>query len=147
MMQKRYRKASWKERSRLLDEIQVVTQLLPKSLLRLMKGELVRKQRRRRYSPEVDDALRVITESLDYICPQRLQPNLVWISQHLAQHGKLEVEDDLIAQLSRISVSTVGRILRPIRQDQPRLPRRKRPSRPKGLLAAIPTKRIPLDEQ
>ena len=51
MMQKRYRKASRKERSRLLDEIQVVTQLHRKSLLRLMKDEMVRKPKTRRKSP------------------------------------------------------------------------------------------------
>lgn len=151
MMQKRYRKAGRPERSQLLGEMQIVTQFHRKSLVRLMKGELTRKPRRRqrgrKYGPEVDDALRVIAESLDYICAERLQPTLVWMSQHLAEHDELEVDDALIAQLSRISVSTVGRILRRIRQDQPHLPRRKRPRQVRGVLADIPTKRIPWDEQ
>ena len=79
MMQKRYRKAGRPERSQLLAEMQTVTQLHRKSLVRLLKGELIRKPRRRqrgrKYGPEVDDALRVIAESLDYICAQRLQGN------------------------------------------------------------------------
>ena len=86
MMQKRYRKASRPERSQLLAEMQTVTQLHRKSLLRLMKGQPSRQSRRRQrgrmYGPEVDDALRVIAESLDYICAERLQGNLVWMSQH-----------------------------------------------------------------
>ena len=28
----------------------------------------------------VDDALRVIAESMDYICAERLTPNLVWLA-------------------------------------------------------------------
>ena len=48
--------------------------------LRLMKWPLIRKQRRkqrgRTYGPQVDDALRVIAESLDYVCAERLTPNL-----------------------------------------------------------------------
>jgi hypothetical protein len=37
----------------------------------------------------VDDALRVIDESFDYICPDRLTPNLVWMARHLDRHGEL----------------------------------------------------------
>ena len=40
---------------------------------------------------EVDDALRIITESSDYLCAERLTLNLVWTATHLAAHGELEV--------------------------------------------------------
>ncbi len=78
---------SKRERSRLLDEMEEVTELHRKSLIRLMRGRLERKRRRRQrgrtYGAEVDDALRVISESMDDICAERLQPNLVWIASIL----------------------------------------------------------------
>ena len=47
----------------------------------------------------VDDALRVIWESLDYICAERLTPALVLTAQQLVAHGELVVTDALLAQL------------------------------------------------
>ena len=149
-MQERYLQADRKERGRLLDEMEIVTGLHRKSLIRLMKGSLTRKARRRQrgrtYGPEVDDALRVIAESMDYICAERLTPNLTWLARHLAAHGELALSPQLLAQLARISVSTVERILTRIRQDEPRLPRRG-PKHRNRLLRDVPMKRIPWQEQ
>jgi hypothetical protein len=149
-MQERYLQADRKERGQLLDEMETVTELHRKSLIRLMKGSLARRPRRRQrsrtYGPEVDDALRVIAESTDYICAERLTPNLVWLATHLAAHGELTISPQLLAQLGRISVSTVERILTRIRQDEPRLPRRG-PRRTNNLLRDVPMKRIPWQEQ
>ncbi len=78
-MRLRYVQANRTERSRLLDEMEQVTELHRKSLIRLMKAEPVRKtrqrQRGRTYGHEVDDALRVIAETQDYICAERLTPS------------------------------------------------------------------------
>ena len=150
MMKKRYIKADRKGQGQLLDEMEAVTGMYRKSLIRLMNGSLERKprsgQRGRIYGPEVDDALRVIAESLDYICAERLTPNLVWIANHLAVHGELETSPLQLEELGQISVSTVGRILGRIRQDQPRLPR-KGPRRANKVTRDIPMKRISWDEQ
>jgi hypothetical protein len=147
-MQKRYVEADRKEKGKLLDEMEQVTGLHRKYLIQLINGDLKRKPRRRQrgrtYGPQVDDALRVIDESFDHICAERLTPNLVWMAKHLAHHGELEVSDLLLEKLGRVSISTVGRILQRIRQDEPRLPRRKAPKRSK-LTQAIPMKRIPWD--
>ena len=117
-----------------------------KTLIRLINGDLERKprkkQRERIYGPEVDDVLRVIDVSLDYICAERLTPNLVWMAQHLAHHDELETSDLLLAKMGQISVSTVGRILGRIRQDEPRLPR-KGPRRTNRLVRDIPMLRLP----
>jgi len=148
-MKKRYIKANRKERGRLLDEMEAVTELHRKSLIRLMDGSLQRKPRRKQrgctYGPEMDDALRVIAESLDYICAERLTPNLVWMAEHLATHGELEVSPLLLEQLAQISVSSVARRLKHIRQDQPRLPG-KGPERANQATRGIPMRRIPWDE-
>lgn len=149
-MKKRYQQANRQARSQLLDEMQAVTELHRKSLVRLLTGDLRRHprrgERRRTYGIEVHNALRVLAESSDYVCAERLQPNLVWLAEHLAQHGELETTPALLAQLKRISVSTVRRIQRRLKQDQPRLPR-KGPERANRVARAIPMQRIPWDEQ
>lgn len=149
-MRLRYLQANRTERSRLLDEMAQVTELHRKSLLRLMKDEPVRKlrqrQRGRTYNYEVDDVIRVVAESLDYICAERLTPGLVPTTQLLVKHGELTVSEDVLAQLGQISISTVKRILTRLRQDERRLPRRK-PERTMRLLQEIPALRIPWDIQ
>ncbi len=94
-MQKRYRKANHEGRGKLLDEMQNVTEMHRKALIRSMGSDLTRKSRRkqrgRTYGTEVDHALSIIAESLDYVCAERLKPSLVWIASHLAQHGELDV--------------------------------------------------------
>jgi hypothetical protein len=150
MMQQRYLQADRKQRGRLLDEMEAITEMHRKSLIRLLRSNLERrprrKQRGRTYGPEVDDALRVIAESTDFICAERLTPNLTWLARHLASHGEMRASPQLLEQLSRISVSTVKRILARIRQDEPRLPR-KTPRSTNSLLRAVPMKRIPWYEQ
>jgi hypothetical protein len=147
-MQRRYRKAGRSEKGRLLDEMEQVTELHRKYLIELLKGDLTRNPRReqrgRTYGPEIDDVLRVIYESFDYICAERLTPNLVWMAQHLARHGELEIAEPVLQKLGCISISTVGRILGRIRQDTPRLPR-KGPRRSQSWLQDIPMTRIPWD--
>jgi hypothetical protein len=149
-MQERYSKADRRERGRLLDEMEAVTELHRKSLIRLMKGSLERRPRRqqrgRTYGAEVDDALRVIAESTDYICAERLTPNLTWLTKHLAAHGELTTSPQLLEQLESISVSTVDRILARLRQDEPRL-QRKGSKRTGNLLHDVPMKRISWNEQ
>jgi len=150
IMKKRYVKAGRKEKEQLLDEMEAVTGLHRKSLVRLMNSNMERrprsKERGETYGPDVDDALRVIYESFDYICADRLTPNLVWMATHLAAHGELEATPSLLDQLGQISTSTVERRLKRIGQDQPRLPRRRGPRRVNTLLRGVPMTRIPWNE-
>ena len=126
IMALRYARADKAERTRLLDEMQIMTEMHRKSLLRLIKGDLARHprptQRGRSYGPEIDDALRIISESYDYPCAERLTPNLSDMAMRLAQHGEMVATPDLLKTLGQISTSTVGRILQRINQDQPHLP-------------------------
>ena len=150
MMKGRYAKAGRKEKGRLLYEMEAITEYDRKYLIRLMKGDGKRRPRQggrgRKYGGEVDDALRVISESLDNICAERLAPNLAWVAEHLARHGEMEVSDSLLVLLEQISISTVGRILRRIRQDERRLPRRA-PRRENAVLRDIPMLRLDWDIQ
>lgn len=149
-MQTRYRKATRTEKSALLDEMEQVTDLHRKSLTRLMNDTIQRTPRRKQrgctYGPPVTHALAVIAESFDYICPERLTPNLVWMAELLAAHDELTVPSDLLAKLEVISISTVQRRLAGIERDTPSLAR-KGPARANKVAREIPMTRIPWDEQ
>jgi hypothetical protein len=149
-MKKRYVQAGRQEQRYLLDEMEAVTELHRKSLIRLMNGSLERKprqrQRGRTYGPEVEYALSVIAESSNYICAERLTPNLVGMVNQLAAHGELEVSPPLLEKLDQISISTVQRILGRIPRDKPRLPC-KGPQPTRKLTQSIPMRRIPWNEQ
>ena len=147
-MRLRYVRAERVARSQLVDEMEAVTELHRKSLIRLLQGDLTRqprrRQRARRYGAGAADAVRVSAESLDYVCAERLTPNLGWLAQHLATHGELTLTDPLLVQLNSISRSTVPRLLERLQQDQRRLPR-KGPERANLGTRAIPMKRIAWD--
>ncbi len=150
--QKQYLRSSRRERSQLLDHMQHITGLNRKTLIRHMNSKIERKRRQRQrgktYGPKVDDALRVISESLDYICPERLTPQLAPMAKHLAAHGELEVSAELLGKLEDISISTVRRRVKKFaRLQQWQLPRRQGPRQFNPLTRDIPMKRIPWDEQ
>jgi hypothetical protein len=148
-MQGRYLAAGREERGRLLDELAELTGLHRKSVVRLLKGPTLerharRQQRGREYGIAVDDALRVIWESLDYVCAERLTPALVATAEQLARHGEVTVTEELLEQLGRISIASVQRRLSRLGQDTARLPRRG-PERANKVAKAIPMRRIPWD--
>lgn len=150
IMQDAYRRGSRTERGRLLDTMATATGLARKTLIRLMKGDLKRQPRRqergRTYQRDVDRALRVIAESYDYICAERLTPNLRELAEHLVRHGELHLTERLRQQLDHISVATVKRRLAAFRQDEPAWHRRV-PQPRAGAMASIPMRRIPWDER
>lgn len=141
-----------KERSRLLDEMQAVTGLHRKSLLRLINGALARKPRRRQrgrtYGPELEAAVARIAHSLDYPCAERLKPSLVWMAEHLEAHGELSLNATVRAQLGQISVSSLRRRLPACQRSTQRIAHRK--SLPHQTFAQkrfIPTRRIDWEER
>jgi hypothetical protein len=148
-MQKRYRKASRQEKSQLLDEMQAVTGQHRKHLTRLMNGNLERQPRRRErgktYGHEVAAAVAGIAESLDWVCAERLQPNLGWLADHLVRHGELRLTPAVRAKLDTASISTVRRLLAEQPHERPRLPRQG-PTQANHLRRDIPTRRIPWHE-
>ena len=143
----RYTKARRAERSKLLTEMGEVTELHRKSLLRLMHMPSLERAprrprlRRRRYGPQVADAVRVIWESLDYVCAERLTPALLPTAQQLAQWEELALTPEIEVALDNISRATVQRLLKRFQQDTPKLPRRK-PQVPNHLLREVPMGRL-----
>jgi hypothetical protein len=147
-MKERYEQADRRGKTALLTEMMAVTGYSRKHLIHRLKGDLRRqprsRERGRKYGARVDDALRVIYEVWDGICAERLTPNLVWMAERLAAHGEMRVDEELLGQLEEISISTVGRRLSKLRQDEPRLPRR-RPRREKAILRDVPMLRLAWD--
>lgn len=145
----RYWAADRGGRSQLLAEMEAVTTLHRKSLIRLLHEPTLDRQPRtaqrgRVYLPETEDVIRVVWESLDYICAERLTPSLLRTAQQLAGFGELRLTDDTAALLGQISRPTVQRMLTRFSQDVYRLPRRG-PESANHLLREIPMGRIPWD--
>jgi len=149
MMKRRYERANRQEKGQILDEMQAFTGQHRKGLIRSMNGNPERQpratQRGSSYGPAVDDALRVIDETLNFICAERLTPALVSTAQDLAAHGELETSPHLLQQLDQISISTVQRHLQRLTQDERRLPR-KGPERANQVTRDVPMTRIPWNE-
>jgi len=148
-MSERYQKAKRKERSQLLSEMEEVSQLHRKHLIRLLNGEsLERKkrstERRRTYGVEVERVVLRVWESLDYICAERLTPSLGRIARHLASFGSVVLTAEVESHLARISCATVERMLRRNRACKARLPR-KGPHRANQVTKGVPMGRIPWD--
>jgi hypothetical protein len=128
-MKPRYMKATRGERSALLSEMEQVTGMHRKSLIRLLHAQSLERKKRqsprgRRYGKEVEEVIVVVWESLDYICAERLTPNLLSMAQHLARFGVVKLTRDLEEQLHRISRATVSRVLRLYRSRRRRLPQK-----------------------
>ena len=149
IVQGRYMTADRKAQQMLLDEMEKTTGMHRKSLIGVLSGEIVRhgrrKQRGRVYGAEVADAIRVIGESLDWVCAERLRPSLVGMAKHLETHGELRRTPELLVKLERISISSVARILAQVGQDEPRLPR-KGPESANQVARQIPMRRIAWNE-
>ena len=143
----RYAKSRRKERSDMLTEMGAVTGLHRKSLIRLINMpslERVPKKprlRRRRYGSAVADAVRVIWESLDYMCAERLTPVLLDTARQLAKWEEMVLTWEIEKALGTISRATVQRLLQRFQQDTPKLPKRK-PQPPNRLLRNVPMERL-----
>lgn len=147
LVQPRYLAGDRPTQSRLLEEMEAVTGLHRKSLIRLLHEPTLdrqprHKQRGRRYGCGTEDVIRVVWESLDYLCAERLTPGLLATAQHLAQFGELVLTSEVEAQLGQISRPTVQRFLTRLSQDRPRLPRRG-PEAANRIGREIPMGRLP----
>ncbi len=94
-MRGRYWAADRMRRGELLTEMEAVTGLHRKSLIRLVRGPSLERKRRHRvrgrtYGPDAEDAIGVVWESLDYVCAERLTPVLVPTARHLEHFGATE---------------------------------------------------------
>jgi hypothetical protein len=138
----RYRKASKKEKGKMLDEFIQVTGFHRKAAIRLLNQESrftygKRRGRKHKYGSEVVEALKEVWEATDRLCSKRLKPFIPEMTLVLRRHGEHQMDTSLEAQLWRISPSTIDRLLRPYRKPGGRKPLST--TRPGSLLkSAIP---------
>jgi len=129
MEKERYEQANRKGKSYLLDEMQAITGLHRKYLITRMNrpGPYRKKrwrERSRLYGAEVEQAIALIGNTLDWICPERIKPTLPKIARQLAKFGEMDLTPVLLQLLGQISISTVRRIVQRVRPVGERLPQR-----------------------
>lgn len=147
----RYRRATRREQGRLLDEMQQVTDLDRKTLIRALHSpeRLVRqprqKQRGTTYGPEVAQGVWLVSAALDHVCAARLPPVLAETAAPLAAFGERDLSRELTVQLETNSASAVAPGLARLQPEWPRLPRKA--TRNAGVRRDTPMKRLPWNEQ
>jgi hypothetical protein len=138
----RYLRAAKEEKGKMLDEFTKVTGLHRKAAIRLLhrrsrQGTGKKRGRKRKYGPEVAEALKEVWEASDRLCSKRLKPFISEMVQVLRRHGEQRIGPSLEGRLCRISPSTIDRLLRPHRRLVGRKPLST--TRPGSLLkSAIP---------
>jgi transposase InsO family protein len=120
----RYRLASRRDKSCLLDQFCRVTQRDRKVAIRLLRHPP--KQARRRagrpqeYLHTLRPALEMVWEASDYLCSKRLAPFLPEFIETLERHDEVTLSADQRRALLRISPATIDRLLAPIRRQHRR---------------------------
>jgi hypothetical protein len=114
-----------------------------KAAIRLLGGvkpvKAGRRPRRRKYGPEVVEALRLIWEVGDRMCGKLLVGAMPGLLEALERHGELRLAAVERKPLLEMSAATMDRLLRPARRAIGRQPRRKSPSAT-GLKAQVPVR-------
>ena len=119
----RYRSLSRTGKQMLLNELQALTGYHRKSLLRRLNQQpdqrqtSLRGQHRRRYGPEVVEALVPLWEASDRLCGKRLHALLPQLVESLEHHGHLQLEQSVRAGVLSMSSATIDRLLAPVRQS------------------------------
>jgi len=125
IMRGRYLKADKKEKGKILDEFIKVTGYHRKAIVRVLlkKPEVGVSHRGRPHSyVTVLQSLKSIWEISDRLCSRRLKPFIPEMIQVLRRHGEIQIDGDTEAQLTKLSPSTIDRMMRPYRQGGGRKP-------------------------
>lgn len=119
-VRKEYRRASRKEKTRLLNEARKRTRLARKVLIRKLAHPAKLKQPKPKrgvsYGGDVLTTLVEVWELFDFACGQRLVTAKRTEVPRLRAAGRLKCSDDVAGKLLKISASTVDRLLRRERQ-------------------------------
>lgn len=146
----RYRGAKKAEKGQMLDDMEHVTGMNRKYIIRILNGRLSRKKRTQErgptYGAEVENAVGVIGRALDYPCAERLKPTLVFMAGHLMRQGQIWVNEETLEKLGKISISTLKRMLPRIKRPTEKLAERQPPKRKRNTIREVyPMRQIPLE--
>ncbi len=155
-VQERYRKATKKDKSKILDEFSATTgynRVYAARILRLSPGRTIgysrisgikikyvigryKKVKAKRdsiYGYDVFLALRKIWAIFDFICSKRLKPFMAEAIEKLTKHKEIELLPETKQKLLSISASTIDRLLKP-EKDRYRLGKGRKGTKPGTLL-------------
>ena len=139
----RYRLASRRDKSRLLDEFCRITTRHRKVAIALLRHRPKRARRRAgrpsRYPRTLRPTLEQVWELSDHLCSKRLAPFLPALLGALERHDEVQLSPAQRTALLQISPATIDRLLRPVR----RLHRRHGLATTSSSLAALRTQ-VPL---
>ena len=118
----RYREASKRDKTRMLNEFVAMVGCHRKHAVRLLgqSDEPVERKvprGRRIYDEAVRQALIVVWEASDRICGKRLKAALPSMVESLERHGHLDLDPGARERLFSASASTMDRLLRPVREQ------------------------------
>lgn len=136
LMRPRYQVTNRKGQGMLLTEMEQMTGLHRKSLLRLLHTPSLertkrRRQRQRGYGLDVERVVLHVWESEDYVRAERLTPSLLPMARHLTRFDALVLTPEVKNQRATISPTTVERMLHKNRAEPRALaPERTRASEP-----------------
>jgi len=117
LLRERYRKASRKERSAILDEFVKTTGYHRKHAIALLNGRRkrcqrpIKRPRRAVYGSEEAKALFILSQLFDHINSKRLRKALDTELQGLYESGFLRVNSECYEKLKRVSPATIDRLL------------------------------------
>lgn len=118
---KRYKKASKKEKSRIIDAITDATGYCRKYVIQALNGEVsvpkkVGRRRRSRYG-HLCEILRRIWAASNFLCGKRLKPFLPELVRSLKRHKEIELSKDDEELILAVSAATIDRLLAPARKQ------------------------------
>ena len=118
LLRTRYRKASKKEKSAILDEFVKTTSYHRKHATALLNGKRthvqhsVRRPRRAVYGSEQARALLVLSDLFDGICSKRLRAAMDIELDRLYKTGFLQISPGCYQKLTQVSPTTIDRLLK-----------------------------------
>lgn len=119
----RYREATRKQKSIILDEFVASTGYSRKYAIRLLTRPIAQRAneskrgRKKLYDKQAQEALRVAWAASNYIASKRLAPFLKELIPVLEHHGYLNLRAELREQLFSMSPATIDRLLQPWRSN------------------------------
>lgn len=120
----RYRRASKREKTQILDEFCATTGYNRKYAIGLLlrgppRGKRTKVGRRRRYGNDVVAALTKLWRISGHICGKRLQPFLPLLIEALERHNEFKVSPEVRSMLLQMSPATIDRRLKRARSKLP----------------------------
>jgi len=116
-MRGRYKKASWSEKGKIIDDVIVVCEFDRKHVIKLLNQKQSKKTKAKRwskvkYNEQVVQALVTVWYAANQICSKRLVPFLAELVTNMEKHGHLDLQPEVKDALLMISHATVDRLLK-----------------------------------